>query len=145
LHADSFAGLQAGQVWDEAAVADILSMPGAYGFLAVPGEGLPTTRDTGPAGFLLGCNVADTGEILALGAARAWRRRGAARILVYAAIERAETGGISRLFLEVAEDNIPARELYAGAGFVGIARRPAYYRRTDGPAASALVLARDLG
>ncbi len=149
LHADSFAGVLAGQVWDESAVAKVLSMPGAYGFLAALGEGLSGAKNSGPkdnapAGFLLGCTVAHTGEILALGTARAWRRRGVARTLLRAAVERAEAAGISRLFLEVAEDNVAAQDLYAGAGFARIARRPAYYRRPDGPAASALVLAYDL-
>ena len=144
LHMDSFTGVLAGQVWDETAVAEILAMPGAYGLLAVPEQNLPATGDTGPAGFLLGCNVAESGEILSLGSVRAWRRRGVAMTLLRAAIARAEAAKISRLFLEVAEDNIAARELYAGAGFTGIARRPAYYRRPNGPAASALVLARDL-
>jgi len=61
-----------------------------------------------------------------------------------AASARAAAVGVSRLLLEVAEDNDAARALYAAAGFTGIARRPAYYRRPDAPAAGALVLARDL-
>lgn len=145
LHADSFTGVLAGQVWDETAVAEVLSMPGAYGLLAGLGEGQATAGFAEPAGFLLGCNVADSGEILSLGTSRAWRRRGVARTLLRAAIGRAEAAGLSCLFLEVAEDNDAARELYASTGFANIARRPAYYRRADGPAAGALVLARDFG
>ena len=144
VHADSFTGVLAGQVWDATAVAEILAMPGAYGLLAVPGGPLPQTANCAPAGFLLGCNTAESGEILSLGTARAWRRRGIARILLKAAIARAAAAGVSRLLLEVAEDNDAARALYAAAGFTGIARRPAYYRRPDAPAAGALVLARDL-
>ena len=148
LHADSFAGVLAGQVWNETAVAEVLAMPGAYGLLAAPGEDISATGSLGagnpePAGFLLGCNGADSGEILSLGTARAWRRRGIARILLRAAMMRAEAAGIPRLFLEVAEDNVAARDLYAGAGFANVARRPAYYRRAGGPAANALVLAYD--
>lgn len=138
----------AGQVWNETAVAEVLAMPGAYGFLAAPGEEISAAGSLGagnpePAGFLLGCNRADSGEILSLGTARVWRRRGVARTLLRAAMTRAEAAGIPRLFLEVAEDNAAARDLYAGAGFANVARRPAYYRRADGPAAGALVLARD--
>ncbi len=145
LHADSFTGVLAGQVWNETAVAEVLAMPGAYGLLAAAVAGPAGAGPTDPAGFLLGCNVAGVGEILSLGTARRWRRCGAARALLHAAVEHAEAAGIARLFLEVAEDNDAARELYLGAGFAGIARRPAYYRRADGPAAAALVLARDLG
>lgn len=149
LHADSVAGVLAGQVWNETAVAEVLSMPGAYGLLAVPSEGLSAAKnsaakDTGPAGFLLGCTVAGSSEIVSLGTARAWRRRGVAWALLRAAIDHAAAAGVSRLFLKVAEDNVAARDLYAGAGFARIARRPAYYTRPDGPAASALVLAYDL-
>ena len=138
LHADSFTGVLAGQVWDETAVAEVLSMPGAYGLIAV-------TKNTEPAGFLLGCIVADSGEILSLGTARAYRRRGVARALLRAAMTHAEAAGVARLYLEVAEDNIAARDLYDGAGFARIARRPAYYRRAHGPAVSAMVLAYDFG
>jgi len=109
LHADSFAGMLAGQVWNETVMAEVLAMPGAYGFLAAPGEEISTAGCLGagnpePAGFLLGCNRADSGEILSLGTARAWRRRGVARTLLRAAIARAEAAGIPRLFLEVAEE-----------------------------------------
>lgn len=145
LLSDSFAGGMAGQVWDETAMAEILAMPGAYGLIARAGEALSATEGGEPAGFLLANNVTGGGEILSLGVVRAWRRRGVARILVRAATDRARAAGVSRLFLEVAEDNIPARELYAAAGFKCIVRRPAYYRRGNGPAVSAMVLARDLG
>ncbi|HEY5598496.1 MAG TPA: GNAT family N-acetyltransferase [Kiloniellales bacterium] len=145
LHADSFTGLSAGQVWDETSVAEILAMPGAYGLLTGLGGESPSRGCAEPAGFLLGRNVAETGEILSLGMVRAWRRRGGARLLLRAAIARASAAAVTRLFLEVAEDNQAARELYAGEGFAAIARRPAYYRRHHGPAVTALVLARDLG
>jgi ribosomal-protein-alanine N-acetyltransferase len=141
LHAESFTGLAAGQVWDAKAVAEIMAMPGAYGLLASVGTG----ASAAPAGFLLGLNVAGTGEILSVGIARAWRRRGGARLLLRAAMERASAAAIDRLFLEVAEDNDAARALYAAEGFAPIARRPAYYRRPQGPSATALVLARDFG
>jgi ribosomal-protein-alanine N-acetyltransferase len=145
LHADSFTGSTAGQVWDAKAVAEILAMPGAYGLLASVATDPPTPVVAAPAGFLLGLNVAGTGEILSLGIARAWRRRGVARLLLRAAIERALAAAITRLFLEVAEDNDAARALYEAEGFAPIARRPAYYRREQGSSATALVLARDLG
>jgi ribosomal-protein-alanine N-acetyltransferase len=142
LHADSFTGLTAGQVWDAKAVAEILAIPGAYGLLA-SAETAPSMAPV-PAGFLLGQSIAGTGEILSLGMARAWRRRGGARLLLRAAIDQASEAALSRLFLEVAEDNEAALALYAAEGFSPIARRPAYYQRAQGPSASALVLARDL-
>jgi ribosomal-protein-alanine N-acetyltransferase len=51
--------------------------------------------------------------------------------------------GLRAVFLEVDEDNAPARRLYARAGFREVGRRPGYY--PQGRAAkAALVLRRDL-
>ena len=47
------------------------------------------------------------------------------------------------VFLEVEEDNVAARRLYARRHFREVGRRNAYYRRPEG-AARALVLRRDL-
>jgi ribosomal-protein-alanine N-acetyltransferase len=49
-----------------------------------------------------------------------------------------------RVFLEVDEDNVPARRLYARAGFHNVGRREAYYQDRPGRSAAALVLRRDL-
>jgi ribosomal-protein-alanine N-acetyltransferase len=48
------------------------------------------------------------------------------------------------VFLEVDEGNIPARKLYARAGFRDVGRREAYYSNQRGRNAAALVLRRDL-
>jgi ribosomal-protein-alanine N-acetyltransferase len=48
------------------------------------------------------------------------------------------------VFLEVDEDNEPARRLYRRAGFREVGRRPGYYPQAGGNAATALVLRRDL-
>jgi ribosomal-protein-alanine N-acetyltransferase len=52
--------------------------------------------------------------------------------------------GVSRLYLEVAEDNDDGRRLYAALGFEPIGRRPGYYARQNEPAVAALTLARSL-
>jgi ribosomal-protein-alanine N-acetyltransferase len=48
------------------------------------------------------------------------------------------------VFLEVDEDNEPARRLYQRAGFREVGRRPGYYQQGRDHAATALVLRRDL-
>ena len=48
------------------------------------------------------------------------------------------------VFLEVDEDNEPARRLYQRAGFREVGRRPGYYQQGRDRAATALVLRRDL-
>ena len=46
------------------------------------------------------------------------------------------------MFLEVEENNTPARKLYARAGFREVGKRPGYYAQSGGK--GALVLRRDL-
>ncbi len=143
MHAECFADGAGGGVWDEAAIAAILSLPGSYGLLAaVAAEHGPGVGAMVPAGFVLARTLVGEAEILSLGVSVGWRRRGAARALLHAAMRRARKAGARRTLLEVAEDNLAARALYAGEGFVMVNRRPSYYRRSGAPAAAALVFAR---
>ena len=57
----------------------------------------------------------------------------------------AAANGVVRMFLEVALDNIPARQLYARAGYSLVGRRKGYYRRPDGSRMDALILFKSLG
>ena len=52
--------------------------------------------------------------------------------------------GATRLFLEVADDNVAARGLYERTGFDPIGRRKAYYAGADGSRTDAVVMSRDL-
>jgi ribosomal-protein-alanine N-acetyltransferase len=49
------------------------------------------------------------------------------------------------MFLEVEETNAAAIRLYAREGFRTLSTRKGYYPKADGTAATALVMARDLG
>ena len=121
--------------WSEAAMAEILAMPGCTGALALAGDQ--------PIGFVIILAVAADAEIITLGVLSAFRRRGiGGRLLAWAA-DRSRASGCRRLLLEVAEDNPAARALYGRLGFSQVGRRPSYYRRSAGTAA-AMVLARDL-
>jgi ribosomal-protein-alanine N-acetyltransferase len=145
LHAECFADGIGGAAWNRAAIARVMSLPGSYGYLAMPAaEPGPRHAGVAPAGFLLARAAAGESEILSLGVAASWRRRGAARALLQAALRRAGEAGAARALLEVAEDNLAARALYAAEGFRVVSRRPAYYRRPGGAPAAALVFARRL-
>ena len=96
------------------------------------------------AGLILVRTVAGEAEILTVGVRPELRGAGVGRRLLEAALESARADGAEHLFLEVAEDNLAARRLYAGRGFEEVARRPAYYPRPDAGAVDALVLRRAL-
>jgi len=114
--------------WDAAAFRALLDQPGVI-------------ARAEPDGFILIRVVADEAEILTLAVHPTARRRGIAARLTAQAAEAARSLGVVRLFLEVAEDNAPARALYAALGFQPAGRRRGYYARKDGPAADALILA----
>lgn len=139
LHADIFHGASTGEVWDQEAIARILAMPGADGLLAV------RQSDGQPLGLALYRMAADEAEILSIGVVRSARRCGTARLLLDAVLEVARDAGAGRLYLEVATDNRPARDLYDAAGLRAVGRRPGYYRREGQTPMDALVFARSLG
>jgi ribosomal-protein-alanine N-acetyltransferase len=96
------------------------------------------------AGFILSRLAAGEAEILSVAVAPARRGRGLARKLLDLHLRRLAGLGATAVFLEVDEDNAPARRLYARARFRDVGRRPAYYARGAAAPASALVLRRDL-
>lgn len=126
LHAEAF-----DTPWDAAAFETLLGQAGVH--LA-----------EAPDGFILMRTVADEAEILTLAVRPAARLRGLGAELVQQGAAQAAARGATRVFLEVAEDNAPARALYARAGFAEAGRRPRYYARADGSRRDALLLALDL-
>ncbi len=110
--------------WTAGALARIMALSGGFGWLA--------WEDDEPAGFILVRDLGNECEILSLGVAPRWRRRGVARELLATAITEARRRGLPSLVLEVAIDNDPASALYQSAGFVTVGRRARYYSRPDG-------------
>jgi len=96
------------------------------------------------AGFILSRLIAGEAEILSVAVASARRGRGLARRLLDLHLRRLAGLGVRAVFLEVDEDNQPARRLYRRAGFREVGRRAGYYPQSGGKAAAALVLRRDL-
>ncbi len=96
------------------------------------------------AGFILSRLAGDEAEILSVAVASARRGRGIARGLLNLHLRRLAGLGARAVFLEVEEDNTPARRLYQRSGFREVGRRPGYYRQDRDKAATALVLRRDL-
>lgn len=117
--------------WSARAVAEILAIAGCFGALAV--------EDGEPTGLALAQGLGQECEVLTLGVAPELRRAGIGSALLEAVIAEARRRSARTMFLEVADDNIAARALYASRGFAQINRRPYYYRRRTGPV-DALVL-----
>jgi ribosomal-protein-alanine N-acetyltransferase len=95
-------------------------------------------------GFILSRLAGGEAEILSVAVASARRGRGVARALLDIHLRRLAGLGARAVFLEVDENNEPARRLYRRAGFREVGRRPGYYRHGRDKAANALVLRRDL-
>lgn len=96
------------------------------------------------AGFILSRCAADEAEILSVAVARARRGSGLGRTLLDLHLRRLAGLGVRTIFLEVDENNAPARRLYDRAGFRQVGRRQGYYAGEGPDAAAALVLRRDL-
>jgi ribosomal-protein-alanine N-acetyltransferase len=94
--------------------------------------------------FILSRLAGDEAEILSVAVASARRGRGLGRALLNLHLRRLAGLGARAVFLEVDEDNEPARRLYQRAGFREVGRRPGYYQQGRDVAADALVLRRDL-
>jgi ribosomal-protein-alanine N-acetyltransferase len=95
-------------------------------------------------GALLSRQAAGEAEILTVVVRPAERGLGVGWALLSHHLDRLAELGVREVFLEVAEDNAAACQLYQNAGFVEVGRRKAYYAR-PGEAATALVLRRGLG
>src|SRR5213076_2337946 len=95
-------------------------------------------------GFIMSRLVPPEAEILSVAVAASQRRRGLARKLLDLNLRRLAGLGARTVFLEVDEDNVPARRLYQRFGFGDAGRRPGYYSRGNAPGTTALVLRRDV-
>lgn len=109
-----------------------------------PPEAAILTDDEIALGLLVMQFAADEGEVLNLGVVPEARRTGVGSDLLQDGINLAQALSISRLFLEVASDNAPARALYRRFSFAEVGVRPRYYLRPDGSRVDAVVMSVEL-
>jgi ribosomal-protein-alanine N-acetyltransferase len=95
-------------------------------------------------GFAVSRMAADEAEILSIAIAAGYRGRGLSRQLLLAHLGHLAGRGVRTVFLEVEENNQPARRLYDRAGFAVAGRRERYYQEAGGQQLNALVMGRDL-
>jgi ribosomal-protein-alanine N-acetyltransferase len=95
-------------------------------------------------GFAVSRMAADEAEILSIAVAESHRGRGLSRNLLLTHLGHLAGRGVRTVFLEVEENNQPARRLYDGAGFAVAGRRERYYREANGEQLNAVLMRRDL-
>ena len=95
--------------WSKAAIGEEIANWSGYVFLRV---------------------IAPEAEILRIAVAPEKRGRGTADILMKEILSEAEKRNIETVFLEVREDNAPARRLYEKHGFIPYGVRKKYYDGT---------------
>jgi ribosomal-protein-alanine N-acetyltransferase len=119
--------------WTEASFLEALASAWTFGLVA--------EASRGTAGYLIGREVAGTGEVLNLAVAPEFRRRGIAGALLEAGLASFRRRRVDEVFLEVRESNLSAQALYLSRGFRPVGQRAAYYRN---PKEDALVLRLEL-
>jgi ribosomal-protein-alanine N-acetyltransferase len=95
-------------------------------------------------GFAVSRIAADEAEILSIAVAESHRGRGLSRNLLLTHLGHLAGRGVRTVFLEVEENNRPARRLYERAGFAVAGRRERYYREANGEQLNAVLMRRDL-
>jgi ribosomal-protein-alanine N-acetyltransferase len=95
-------------------------------------------------GFAVSRMAADEAEILSIAVDAGHRGRGLSRNLLLTHLGHLAGRGVRSVFLEVEENNQPARRLYQRAGFAIAGRRERYYRQASGEQLNALLMRRDL-
>ncbi len=141
-HAESIAQCHATlfpEAWSVDSFRQLLAHPGSVALVARHGLAQETV------GFIIGQLAADEAEILTFGVDKDWQRLGIGRRLIEGLERAAVRSEAKKLFLEVAEDNLPALVLYSRKGFKEVGRRKGYYQRPPGPPVDALNLVLPLG
>lgn len=123
--------------WSVSELENLIASENVYGGAAI---------DAGGAllGFIMVRKAADEAEILTIAVDKPALKQGIGRALLEFLIETLRRLPVRRLFLEVDEGNVAARQLYSKMGFAQVGMRPAYYRNAKGAPSNALILARGL-
>jgi ribosomal-protein-alanine N-acetyltransferase len=96
------------------------------------------------AGFIVSRIGADEAEILSVAVDPGYRGRGLSRDLLLTHLGHLAGRSVRTVFLEVEENNQPARRLYQRTGFATVGRRERYYQQPGGEQLNALLMRRDL-
>lgn len=123
--------------WSSELVTQLIADPASWGCIALSGG-------AAPVGAALARAADGEAEILNLVVEPSRRRQGIGATLLAEIIRAARILNATALFLEVAIDNIAARNLYSGAGFTTVGRRADYYVHGSDIRIDALIMRLDL-
>ena len=107
--------------WSETDINAVISTEGSMCFCAFDDGGELLA-------YIIGRKIVPEGEIYRIATLPHARRRGIAYRLLDYAVKTERGAGLESLFLEVRENNTPARNLYASYGFRVIGVRRGYYK-----------------
>ena len=135
---DAIAALEArlfATALDQARLMGLQSNPVFCGFVdLVPDQDQPQSISAGDLapylnGYLLATIIDGEAEILSIGVTPDRQRQGVGKRLLQYFFERGVSQNMTRVVLEVAEDNVSALGLYRDFGFVEFGRRKGYYKK----------------
>jgi [ribosomal protein S18]-alanine N-acetyltransferase len=132
LHQTSF-----DKPWTAREFGQMLGHPDTTGLIALNRVGTPL-------GFILVRSIVDEVEILTLCVDPQYRVRKIATRILNSVATTCKIQGIIKIFLEVAEDNLPALGLYQRCGFEKAGQRSGYYRKPGEVAKNAIVMVNSL-
>jgi ribosomal-protein-alanine N-acetyltransferase len=126
-----------GEAWSALQLAGTLGLESSFARQSVDGRGRAT-------GFTLCRAAGPEVELLLIAVQPQERGRGLGRMLVERAVDDARQRGASELFLEVRDNNLPARALYQLCGFLPVGHRGDYYTGVYGEKYGAITMRRSL-
>ena len=135
---DAIAALEArlfATALDQARLMGLQSNPVFCGFVdLVPDQDQPQSISAGDLapylnGYLLATMIDGEAEILSIGVTPDRQRQGVGKLLLQHFFEHGTSQNMTRVVLEVAEDNVPALGLYRDFGFAAFGRRKGYYKQ----------------
>jgi ribosomal-protein-alanine N-acetyltransferase len=142
------------QLFEQPASAEMLASfhgnPASVGYVLIrrdqtpdAGSGAGSDAVSGDiAAYALALNSGLSADLVTIGTVQSCQRCGFGRAVLDHLMAALRDMGANELMLEVAVDNVAARNLYAAAGFATVALRPGYYRRAGGPV-DAVAMRRD--
>ncbi|MEM8539477.1 MAG: ribosomal protein S18-alanine N-acetyltransferase [Pseudomonadota bacterium] len=143
-HAQAMADIHAATfkpAWTDGEFFDLLDNANVGGVALME----QATKGGAMLGFALVRVADEEAEILTIAVTPNWQNYGVGQRLMLAVLANLHADRVSKLFLEVGEDNKSAVALYKRVGFEQVAIRKNYYNLGEGKKSHALVMSRDVG